>query len=76
LPGQDYRLLVVGNQLVAAARREPAQVIGDGVHTIEQLVALENKNPLRGDGHATALTKIRLDAIAIATLACVNVAAL
>ena len=72
LPGQDYRLLVVGNQLVAAARREPAQVIGDGVHTIEQLIALENKNPLRGNGHATALTKIRLDAIAIATLAAIN----
>lgn len=72
LPGQDYRLLVVGNQLVAAARREPAQVIGDGIHTIVQLVELENKNPLRGDGHATALTKIRLDAITITTLAAVN----
>ena len=69
LPGQDYRLLVVGNRLAAAARREPAQVIGDGTHTIEQLVEIENKNPLRGDGHATALTKIRFDDIALATLA-------
>ncbi|MDP3621332.1 MAG: cyanophycin synthetase [Polynucleobacter sp.] len=72
LPGQDYRLLVVGNQLVAAARREPAQVIGDGEHTIEQLVEMENQNPLRGDGHGTALTKIRFDDIAIATLAAAN----
>jgi cyanophycin synthetase len=68
LSGQDYRLLVVGNQLVAAARREPAQVIGDGEHTIEQLVQIENQNPLRGDGHGTALTKIRLDEVALATL--------
>jgi len=69
LPGADYRLLVVGNRLCAAARREPAQVVGDGTHTVEQLVEMENKNPLRGDGHATALTKIRFDDIALAHLA-------
>ena len=69
LPGADYRLLVVGNRLSAAARREPALVIGDGTHTIAELIDIENKNPLRGDGHATALTKIRLDDIALAHLA-------
>lgn len=72
LPGADYRLLVVGNRLSAAARREPAQVVGDGKHTIAQLVELENSNPLRGDGHATALTKIRFDDIALAHLASNN----
>lgn len=72
LPGQDYRLLVVGNRLAAAARREPAQVVGDGSHTIAQLVEIENQNPLRGDGHATALTKIRFDDIALAHLASAN----
>ncbi|WP_128112462.1 cyanophycin synthetase [Polynucleobacter necessarius] len=69
LPGADYRLLVVGNRLSAAARREPAQVVGDGTHTVAELVEMENKNPLRGDGHATALTKIRFDDIALAHLA-------
>lgn len=68
LPGSDFRLLVVGNKLVAAARRDPPQVIGDGVHTIKELVDEVNKDPLRGDGHATSLTKIRLDDIALATL--------
>ncbi len=68
LPGSDFRLLVVGDKLVAAARRDPPQVIGDGTHTIKQLVEEVNKDPLRGDGHATSLTKIRLDDIAIATL--------
>ncbi|SNX29284.1 cyanophycin synthetase [Polynucleobacter meluiroseus] len=72
LPGADYRLLVVGNRLAAAARREPAQVVGDGTHSIAELVELENKNPLRGDGHATALTKIRFDEIALAHLASLN----
>jgi len=68
LPGHDYRLLVVGNELVAAARRDPPFVIGDGQHTIRQLVDVINSDPLRGDGHATSLSKIRLDAIGIATL--------
>jgi cyanophycin synthetase len=65
LPGSDFRLLVVGNQLVAAARRDPPQVSGDGVHTVRQLVDEINKDPRRGDGHATSLTKMRLDEIAI-----------
>jgi cyanophycin synthetase len=69
LPGHDFRLLVVGNELIAAARRAPPQVIGDGVHTILQLVEQVNRDPLRSDGHATSLTKIRLDEIALATLA-------
>jgi cyanophycin synthetase len=38
LPGQDFRLLVVGDQLVAAARREPPQVLGDGERTVRELV--------------------------------------
>ena len=68
LPGFDYRLLVVGNRLVAAARRDPPQVIGDGVSTVQQLVDTVNLDPRRGEGHATSLTKIRLDAIAVGRL--------
>ena len=69
LPGHDYRLLVVGNRLVAAARREPPHVIGDDIHTIRELVAAVNADPRRSDGHATILSKIMLDDIAMATLA-------
>ena len=68
LPGSDFRLLVVGNQLVAAARREPPLVIGDGVHCIRELVEQVNSDPRRGTGHATSLTKIRIDSIALASL--------
>lgn len=68
LLGHDYRLLVVGNELVAAARRDPPHVIGDGQRTIEQLVEIINSDPLRSDGHATSLSKIRLDDIGLATL--------
>ncbi len=69
IPGHDFRMLVIGNQLIAAARRDPPQVIGDGKQTIRQLVDLVNTDPLRGDGHATPLTKIKFDDIALATLA-------
>ncbi|HEU4458081.1 MAG TPA: cyanophycin synthetase [Methylibium sp.] len=68
LPGSDYRLLVVGDKLVAAARREPPQVIGDGQHTVSELVAIVNADPRRGTGHSTQLTKIRFDDIAHARL--------
>lgn len=68
LPGQDYRLLVVGNRLAAAARREPPQVIGDGQHSVRELVDTVNLDPRRSDGHATSLTRIRLDDIALGQL--------
>ena len=67
-PGHDFRLLVVGHTLVAAARRDPPHVIGDGEHTVRQLVDIVNADPRRGEGHATSLTKIRFDEIAVARL--------
>jgi cyanophycin synthetase len=69
LPGNDFRLLVIGNKLIAAARRDPPQVVGDGKQTVRQLVEQVNKDPRRGSGHSTSLTKIRFDDIALASLA-------
>lgn len=58
--GKDYRFLVVGNEVVAVAERIPAQVIGNGESDICELVEEVNKDPERGDGHGSNLTKIRL----------------
>lgn len=69
IPGHDHRLLVIGNRLIAAARREPPHVIGDGVHTVRELVDQVNADPRRSEGHATSLTKIRFDDIALSRLA-------
>lgn len=69
LPGNDFRLLVVGNKLVAAARRDPPTVVGDGKRTMRELVEEVNRDPRRGTGHATSLTRIRLDDIGLACLA-------
>jgi cyanophycin synthetase len=61
LNGRNYRILVVDNKLVAASERAPSSVIGDGEHTIEQLIHRENENPLRGEGHEKPLTTIKID---------------
>jgi cyanophycin synthetase len=69
LRGRDYRVLVTGRKVAAASWRRPPHVTGDGVHTIRQLVEIENRNPARGDGHTNILTKIPLDDIALQVLA-------
>jgi len=62
LSGDDHRLLVVNGELVAATRRTPGHVVGDGTQTIAQLVDVVNADPRRGVGHEKVLTRIVLDA--------------
>ena len=69
LYGEDHRLLVVGGELIAATRRTPGQVVGDGANTIRQLVEIVNQDPRRGIGHEKVMTRIQLDAEADAVLA-------
>jgi cyanophycin synthetase len=69
VPGNDYRVLVVDGQVIAAAQLCPAAVTGDGRSEIGDLVARVNRDPRRGDGHSRPLTKIRLDDSAVAHLA-------
>ncbi|MBY3266860.1 cyanophycin synthetase [Rhizobium laguerreae] len=59
--GGDHRILVIGGKLVAAAKRVPAQVVGDGRATIAQLIDRKNEDPRRGNGHESALTRISID---------------
>ena len=59
--GNDYRVLVVGGRMVAIAEREPAHVVGDGEHTIRELVEITNQDPRRGIGHEKVLTRITVD---------------
>lgn len=66
--GGDFRVLVVGGRVSAVAKRLPPSVIGDGVHTVQELVALMNEDTRRGDGHERPLTKIQLDQVSRALL--------
>ena len=60
LVGTEYRFFVLGEETLAVLLRVPANVVGDGVHTVAQLVATKNDHPLRGDGSRTPLKKIAL----------------
>jgi len=62
LEGDDHRLLVVNGELVAATRRTPGHVEGDGEHTVAQLIDIVNQDPRRGVGHEKVLTRLELDA--------------
>jgi cyanophycin synthetase len=59
--GDDYRLLVINGALVAAARRDPAMIVGDGVRTVRQLVEIANQDTRRRPGHSSSLSRIVLD---------------
>ncbi|MBK7382772.1 MAG: cyanophycin synthetase [Flavobacteriales bacterium] len=61
ITGLDHRLLVINHQFVAAAKRTPACVVGDGKRTIADLVAEVNTDPRRGFGHEKVLTQIDID---------------
>ena len=60
--GDDHRLLVVNGELIAATRRTPGHVVGDGKSTIAELVERVNQDPRRGVGHEKVLTRLELDA--------------
>lgn len=61
ITGQDHRVLVINYKFVAAAIRKPAAIIGDGKHTIQELIDKTNEDPRRGYGHEKSLTQIKID---------------
>ena len=60
LKGKEYRFLVIGDKVEGVLNRVPANVLGDGIHTITELVEEKNKDFLRGEGYRTPLEKIKL----------------
>jgi cyanophycin synthetase len=69
ITGKDYRVLVIGGRMVALSERVPAHVVGDGVHTVRELVDETNADPRRGVGHEKVLTRIKVDDAAVALVA-------
>ncbi len=60
ISGKEYRFLVMGDEVVGILHRVPANIVGDGIQTIEQLVSQKNKDPLRGKGYRTPLERIQI----------------
>src|SRR5258706_3365600 len=63
ISGFDFRCLVINYKFICAALRTPASVVGDGIHSIQWLVAETNKDPRRGYGHEKVLTQITIDQV-------------
>ncbi len=63
ITGFDFRLLVIDYKFVAAAKRTPASVVGDGKSTIQELITKVNSDPRRGFGHEKVLTQITVNAV-------------
>lgn len=61
ITGFDFRVLIIDNKLVAAAKRVPAHVVGNGKDSIQQLIDITNQDPRRGYGHENVLTEIDVD---------------
>lgn len=59
--GDDYRVCVVNNKVVAVSKRIPPYVIGDGIKTIKELIDDLNSDEIRGDNHEKPLTKVKID---------------
>ncbi|GFR39259.1 glutathione biosynthesis bifunctional protein GshAB [Insulibacter thermoxylanivorax] len=60
IAGKEYRFLVMGGEVVGVLHRVPANVTGDGKHTIAELIDQKNRDPRRGTGHRTPLERIQL----------------
>ncbi len=61
ITGFDFRVLVINNEVVAAAQRVPAHVVGNGKNNIQELIDITNEDPRRGYGHENVLTEITID---------------
>lgn len=59
--GKEYRIFVIGDEVVGILHRVPANVRGDGERSIKELVEEKNLDPLRGIGYKTPLEKIKLE---------------
>ncbi len=65
IDGNEYRFLIINDKVIGILKRIPANVTGDGIHTINELVRIKNKDPLRGKGYKTPLEKINIGEVEI-----------
>ena len=67
--GNDYRIFATKEKTIAIIKRVPANIIGDGVNNIKQLIEIKNRDSRRKDSKIHgALTKIKIDNIVLSYL--------
>jgi glutamate--cysteine ligase/glutathione synthase len=57
--GKEYRFLIIGDEVIGVLQRIPANIIGDNIHTIKELIYKKNRSPLRGTGYKSPLENIK-----------------
>ncbi|MBP9819973.1 hypothetical protein KBC79_04525 [Candidatus Woesebacteria bacterium] len=67
--GQEYRVIATKNEVLAVMYRMPANVVGDGIHTIQELINLKNSDPRRSDSETGVLVKIKINEVVLSYLA-------
>ncbi|MCX5772995.1 MAG: bifunctional glutamate--cysteine ligase GshA/glutathione synthetase GshB [Fusobacteria bacterium] len=60
IPGEEYRFLIIDGKVEGVLNRRAANVLGDGIHTIAELVSIKNQDYLRGEGYVRPLEKIQI----------------
>ncbi len=66
--GNEYRLIATRSKFLAATNRVPANIVGDGIHNVKELITIKNNNPRRGGDYKKALIKIKVDKGALEVL--------
>ena len=61
--GKEFRFIATAKKVLAVTYRDPANVTGDGIHNIKELVKIKNSDPMRGEKNEKPLTKIKIDNI-------------
>ena len=61
--GKEFRFITTASKVLAVTYRDPANVIGDGIHNVKELIKIKNSNPMRGEKNEKPLTKIKIDNI-------------
>jgi len=61
--GKEFRFIASCDKVFAVTNRDPANVVGDGIHNIKELVKIKNSDPNRGEKNEKPLTKIKIDNI-------------
>lgn len=60
IEGREFRFFLIEDQVVAILHRVPANITGDGQHSIRELIQAKNQDPLRGKGYVTPLERIAM----------------
>jgi cyanophycin synthetase len=61
--GKEFRFITTASKVLAVTYRDPANVVGDGIHNMRELIKIKNKDPKRGEKTEKPLTKIKIDNI-------------